>query len=77
MLGALVTTGGDAGSSHTVPPPPGLIRKLGNPNAPDGLFLDISGVSHLWGGEAELMADFRARLAGNGLPFRLAVADTP
>src|ERR1700752_3445403 len=24
LLGALVTTGGDAGSSHTVPPPPGL-----------------------------------------------------
>jgi protein ImuB len=44
---------------------------------PDGLFLDISGVAHLWGGEAELMADFRNRLAGNGLPFRLAVADTP
>jgi protein ImuB len=46
-------------------------------DAPDGLFLDITGVAHLWGGEAELMEDFRARLAGNGLPFRLAVADTP
>ncbi|TAJ71116.1 MAG: DNA polymerase Y family protein [Phenylobacterium sp.] len=44
---------------------------------PDGLFLDISGVAHLWGGEAELMADFRDRLAGAGLPFRLAIADTP
>ena len=44
---------------------------------PDGLFLDISGVAHLWGGEAELMADFRDRLAANGLPFRLAIADTP
>ncbi|HEX7945615.1 MAG TPA: DNA polymerase Y family protein, partial [Phenylobacterium sp.] len=30
-------------------------------DAPDGLFLDISGVDHLWGGEAGLMADFRAR----------------
>lgn len=46
-------------------------------DTPDGLLLDISGVSHLWGGEAELMADFRARLAANGLPFRLAIADTP
>jgi len=46
-------------------------------DAPDGLFLDISGVAHLWGGEAELMADFRARLAENGLPFRLTIADTP
>ncbi len=44
---------------------------------PDGLMLDISGVSHLWGGEAQLMADFRARLLANGLPFRLALADTP
>ena len=44
---------------------------------PDGLFLDISGVAHLWGDEAGLMADFRERLAGNGLPFRLAIADTP
>ncbi|MBX3482063.1 DUF6504 family protein [Phenylobacterium sp.] len=46
-------------------------------DAPDGLFLDISGVSHLWGGEAGMLADFRARLADNGLPFRLAIADTP
>ena len=44
---------------------------------PDGLFLDISGLAHLWGGEAALMADFRDRLAANGLPFRLAIADTP
>lgn len=44
---------------------------------PDGLFLDISGVAHLWGGEAELMADLRARLLAGGLPFRLAIADTP
>ncbi|PZQ59053.1 MAG: protein imuB [Phenylobacterium zucineum] len=44
---------------------------------PDGLFLDISGVAHLWGGEAELMADLRDRLLANGLPFRLAIADTP
>ena len=46
------------------------------PDAPDGLFLDITGVAHLWDGEAEMMADLRGRLAENGLPFRLAVADT-
>jgi protein ImuB len=46
-------------------------------DAPDGLFLDLSGVAHLWGGEAELVRDFRTRLARAGLPFRLAVADTP
>ena len=46
-------------------------------DAPDGLFLDITGVDHLWGGEAELVSDFRARLVRNGLFFRCAVADTP
>ena len=47
------------------------------PDPPDGLFLDITGVSHLWGGEAAMMADLRHRLNRNGLPFRLAIADTP
>ncbi len=46
------------------------------PDPPDGLFLDIEGADHLWGGEAAMLADFRARLAANGLAFRLAVADT-
>jgi len=44
---------------------------------PDGLFLDVTGVAHLWGGEAQMLADFRTRLARDGLPFRLALADTP
>ena len=44
---------------------------------PDGLFLDISGVAHLWGGEEALLADFRVRLMANGLVFRVALADTP
>jgi protein ImuB len=47
------------------------------PDPPDGLFLDVAGVAHLWGGEAQMLADFRARLAANGLPFRLTIADTP
>ncbi|MGH2939706.1 MAG: alpha/beta fold hydrolase [Solirubrobacterales bacterium] len=41
LLGALVSTGGDAGSSHTVPPPPGLVRELANPNASTSVFLDL------------------------------------
>ena len=41
MLGALVTTGGDAGSSHTVPPPPGLVRELANPKASTNVFLGL------------------------------------
>ncbi|MBS1844144.1 MAG: alpha/beta hydrolase [Actinobacteria bacterium] len=41
LLGALVTTGGDAGSRHTVPPPPGLIRKLAAPHPSTELFLGL------------------------------------
>lgn len=46
-------------------------------DAPDGLFLDVSGVDHLWDGEAGMLADFRSRLTAQGLPFRCAIADTP
>lgn len=45
-------------------------------DAPDGLMLDIGGVSHLWGGEAAMLDDLLARLAANGVPARGAVADT-
>jgi pimeloyl-ACP methyl ester carboxylesterase len=41
MLGHLVTTGGDAGSPHTLPPPPGLVRKLAEPDAGAGVFLRL------------------------------------
>jgi pimeloyl-ACP methyl ester carboxylesterase len=41
ILGALVTTGGDAGSVHTVPPPPGLVRKLASPKTGDKVFLEL------------------------------------
>ncbi len=42
----------------------------------DGLFLDISGVSHLWDGEQAMADDLLARMAANGIPARAAVADT-
>lgn len=42
----------------------------------DGLFLDITGVSHLWRGEAHMAADLIARLAANAISARAAVADT-
>jgi protein ImuB len=42
----------------------------------DGLFLDIAGAAHLFGGEAKLMADIETRLARFGLPARLAAAAT-
>jgi pimeloyl-ACP methyl ester carboxylesterase len=41
MLGALVTTGGDAGSPRTVPPPPGLVRELADPKTGDEVFLEL------------------------------------
>ena len=44
---------------------------------PDGLFLDITGVDHLWGGEAMMADDLTARLAANGILARTAVANTP
>lgn len=44
---------------------------------PDGLFLDISGCAHLFGGEAELAKDLTARLAKSGLAARIAIAPTP
>ena len=42
----------------------------------DGLFLDITGCAHLFGGEARLLADLDRRLDAFGLVARLAIADT-
>jgi protein ImuB len=46
-------------------------------DAPDGVFLDITGCAHLFGGEAALLADLGRRLAAFGYESRAAVADTP
>jgi protein ImuB len=43
----------------------------------DGLFIDITGSAHLFGGEAQLLADLDCRLRAFGLVPRLAIADTP
>jgi protein ImuB len=42
-----------------------------------GLLLDMTGGAHLFGGEAEMLADIEARLARAGVPARAAMADTP
>ncbi len=42
-----------------------------------GLLLDITGCAHLFGGEAALMGEIAARLAGLGVENRLGLADTP
>ena len=47
-----------------------------NEDGDDGLWLDIAGVSHLFGGEQALLADMGARLARTGFTARLALAET-
>ena len=42
----------------------------------DGLRMDVSGVAHLFGGEAGLVRDIEARFAGLGLTCRVALAAT-
>ena len=42
----------------------------------DGLVMDVTGSTHLFGGEAALLATLRDRLAHAGLTVRLAMADT-
>lgn len=43
----------------------------------DGLFLDISGCTHLFGGEGALVEDIVTRLRAQGFSVRAAIADTP
>lgn len=42
----------------------------------DGLLLDISGVAHLWGGEAGWLVDLRRAFSRAGLGVRAGLADT-
>ena len=44
---------------------------------PDGLWIDVTGSTHLHGGEARLLRDLVVRLQCQGLAARAAVADTP
>lgn len=43
---------------------------------PDGLILDSSGCTHLWGGEAAYLEHIKAKLAGYGYTVQAAIADT-
>ena len=45
-------------------------------DAPDGLFLDITGCAHLFGGETEMAAHSRARLSDMHVTSRIGIADT-
>ena len=44
---------------------------------PDGLFLEIAGSAHLFGGEKALRDAIAKRFAAQGLSCRVAIADTP
>ncbi|MFO1032917.1 MAG: DNA polymerase Y family protein [Hyphomicrobiales bacterium] len=46
------------------------------PDPPDGILLDVTGVPHLFGGEAAMGAEMKQRLAAYGFTVRLAFAAT-
>ncbi len=46
------------------------------PASPCGLWLDITGCAHLWGGEGGLAEDLTARLEARGIPAKAAIAPT-
>lgn len=48
-----------------------------SPEGLEGLFLDVTGAAHLFGGEAALLARIRDRLAEAGARARVALAPTP
>ncbi|MEO6978304.1 MAG: DNA polymerase Y family protein, partial [Mucilaginibacter sp.] len=43
---------------------------------PDGLIMDVSGCTHLWGGERGFIKEVVNRLRGKGYDVRAAIADT-
>ncbi|NIX77018.1 DUF6504 family protein [Microvirga terricola] len=47
------------------------------PNPPDGIWIDIAGSSHLFGGEEKLIAHLARRLTGQGITAVACVADAP
>jgi protein ImuB len=48
-----------------------------SPDGLEGLFLNVTGAAHLFGGEAALLAQITGRLAEAGIPARAALAPTP
>jgi protein ImuB len=46
------------------------------PDPPDGIFIDIAGADHLFGGEPALLADVTRRLTRAGLQVKAGLADT-
>ncbi len=54
-----------------------LFTPLAALDAPDGAMLDVTGVAHLFGGEAALLDRIVDRLAAQGFAARAAIAGTP
>jgi protein ImuB len=50
---------------------------LAAPCPPDGIWIDVTGCTHLHGGEAPLLTRLTTRLAEAGIATRAAIADTP
>lgn len=80
MHPALLTQGAEPGRDRTA-----LLRlarwcgRYGpnrNADGEDGLWIDVTGVAHLFGGESELLADLVSRLSRFGLTARVGLADT-
>ncbi len=55
----------------------GRVTPLAAPDRPDGIWLDVTGCAHLWGGEPALLDHLVGRLAADGIAARAAIADTP
>jgi protein ImuB len=53
------------------------VSPLAAPDAPDGVWIDVTGAAHLFGGEAALLDWLTRRLAQGGIAARAALADTP
>lgn len=82
---------GLASDLQTLPAAPkaeaALLRKLARwcerytpwtaPEGCDGVFLEITGCAHLFGGEAALLADLTRRLGGFGFAVEAGLADSP
>ena len=67
----------DAGALHRLALWCHRYTPLASTCPPDGLWLEIAGTAHLFGGEVALMSHLLARLARDGINARAAVADTP
>lgn len=53
-----------------------IVRQALRAGGDHGIWIDVSGVAHLFGGEQRMLADLAGRLAGFGFSARLALADT-